>query len=81
MMLIEDKKSKPTKKGSLVSEDGTNDSNTTENLMSGGNSDGRGSALDFLAREFAFKNDFQNYIKTSALFGTNVKNVFDEAIQ
>jgi hypothetical protein len=79
-MLIDEKKSKPNKKTSIVSEDGANET-AAENLMTGGNSDSRGNELDFLAREFAFKNDFQKYIKTSALFGTNVKNVFDEAIQ
>jgi hypothetical protein len=36
--------------------------------------------LDFLAKEFAEQKGFEAYFKTSALFGSNVKNVFDEAI-
>lgn len=36
--------------------------------------------IDFLAQEFAEQKGFEGYFKTSALFGTNVKNVFDEAI-
>lgn len=36
--------------------------------------------LDVLAEEFANRKGFEGYFKTSALFGTNVKNVFDEAI-
>ena len=34
-----------------------------------------------LAQLYATKNGFAKYLQTSSLFGTNVKNVFDEAIQ
>ena len=33
-----------------------------------------------VAENFAKNNGFVSYWKTSALFGTNVKNVFDQAI-
>ena len=36
--------------------------------------------IDKVAQHFADSNGFEAYWKTSALFGTNIKNVFDSAI-
>ena len=36
--------------------------------------------IDKVAQHFADNNGFEAYFKTSSLFGTNVKNVFDQAI-
>ena len=36
--------------------------------------------IDTVAQHFADNNGFEAYFKTSSLFGTNVKNVFDQAI-
>ena len=37
--------------------------------------------VDLVAQDFVEKNGLTSYWKTSSLFGSNVKNIFDEAIK
>ena len=78
-----------SKKSKISKKDGKKDAieSDDEPMESGGNMLTSGSTnkqkadeIDFLARDFAIHKDFVGYFKTSALFGSNVKNVIDEAI-